>query len=121
RAMSARRAPCGWTAWRRPTAASRSPTTGRSTAWNSTGRAAHEADRGARSAIQRAQHAVAAAVEHVGVDLGRRHILVAEQLLDRADIAARFQQVGGERVAKGVARRRLGDAGLQSRYPHRAL
>lgn len=39
--------------------------------------------------VQRAQHAVATAVENVGVDLGRGDVLVAEQLLDGASTVNR--------------------------------
>ena len=36
----------------------------------------------------------------VGIDLGGRDVGVTEQLLDTAKLLARFQQMGGERVAK---------------------
>jgi len=37
-----------------------------------------------------------AAVEHMGVDHGGAHILMAQQLLDGADVLAPLQQVGGK-------------------------
>ena len=36
----------------------------------------------------------AAAVQHVGVDLGRSNVLVAEQFLHRPDVVAVLKQVG---------------------------
>ena len=45
-----------------------------------------------------------------GVDLGRRQRGVAEQLLDRAQIAAARQQVGGEGMAQRVRRGAVGQA-----------
>lgn len=38
----------------------------------------------------------------MGVDLRRANVGVAEQLLDRAQITGRFQQVAGERMAQHV-------------------
>src|SRR5690606_1490975 len=71
--------------------------------------------------IQRAADVVAAAVEDVGVDLGGGDVLVAEQLLDGAQVVAVLEQVGGERVAQGVAGGRLGDARAAHRRLHRPL
>src|SRR5690606_41652080 len=45
--------------------------------------------------IQRAADSVAAAVEDVGIDLGSGDVLVAEQLLDGAQVVAVLVQVGG--------------------------
>src|SRR5829696_5070437 len=42
---------------------------------------------------------------HVGVDLGGRQVLVAEQLLDAPDVGPGVQHVRGERVPQGVRRR----------------
>ena len=52
--------------------------------------------------IERAAHATPAAIEHVGVDHRGFHIGMAEQLLHGADVVARLQQVGGERMAQHV-------------------
>ena len=49
-------------------------------------------------AVGRGLDAGGAAVQDVGVDHRRGEILVAEQLLDRADVAAGFEQVRGEGV-----------------------
>ena len=38
-------------------------------------------------------------IEHMGTNHGRRNIGMAEQLLDRANVLAPFQQVSGEAVA----------------------
>jgi hypothetical protein len=51
-----------------------------------------------------------AAVEDVGVDLGGLEVAVAEEFLDSADVVARLEEMGGEAVAKGVARSGLGEA-----------
>ena len=62
--------------------------------------------------VDRAADAVAALVEHMGVDHGRAHVFVTQKLLDGANVVARFEQVGSEGVAEGVAADALGDAGL---------
>src|SRR5690606_22704049 len=72
-------------------------------------------------AIQRAADAVAAAVEDVGIDLRGGDILVAQQLLDGANVVALLQQVGGEGMAQGVAGRRLGDPRAAHGRLHRPL
>ena len=53
-----------------------------------------------------------AAGEHVGVELGGGHVLVAEQFLHRADVGAGLEQVGGKAMAQRVRSQRLVDAGL---------
>ena len=45
---------------------------------------------------------------HVGVDLRRRDVGVAEQQLHHAQVGAVVDQVGGEGVAQYVRRDRLG-------------
>ena len=45
-------------------------------------------------------------VDHLGAD-----VLVTEELLDRADVVAGFQEVSREGVAEGVGRDVLGDSG----------
>ena len=47
---------------------------------------------------------VQALVQHMGVDLGRGHVGMAEQRLDHAQVGAARQQVRGEGVAQGVRR-----------------
>jgi hypothetical protein len=56
-------------------------------------------------------------IGYVGVDLGRRHVGVAQHLLDGAQVGAALQQVRRERVAEevgvhtiGVEARPLGEA-----------
>src|SRR5690606_20261441 len=73
------------------------------------------------SAVERTQHATRATIQHMRIDLRRRHILVAEQLLDRANVVARFKQVGSEAVAQGMRRDRLCQAGALRRAFYRAL
>ena len=53
-------------------------------------------------AVEWAAYAKAAAIEDVGVDHGRAHIAMAEQLLDGADVVAVFQHVGSEGMPHGV-------------------
>jgi hypothetical protein len=53
--------------------------------------------------VSRAAHSVSAVPQDVGVDHGRRDVAVAEELLDRSDVVAAFEEVGGERVPEGVA------------------
>ena len=47
----------------------------------------------------------------MGVDHRRGHVLVAEQLLDGADVVARLRQVRREGVAERVATHMLDNAG----------
>lgn len=65
-------------------------------------RAAAHAPSGVSQQVRRAAHAVAAAVEHVGVDHGGLDVVVAEELLDSPDVIAVGEQVGGERSAESV-------------------
>ena len=46
-------------------------------------------------------------VGDVGVDLGGRHVLMPQQLLDASEVGAVRQQVGGVGVAQGVGRHLL--------------
>lgn len=46
--------------------------------------------------IQRTAHRETGAVQDVSIDLSGRHLLVAEQFLNRADIRAAFEQVRGK-------------------------
>src|ERR1035438_9803638 len=48
---------------------------------------------------------------HMRVNLCGRNIFVPQQLLNRADVVARFKEMGGKTVTQAVARRRLGDPG----------
>src|SRR5688500_17448856 len=43
-------------------------------------------------------------LKHVGVDLGRRYVGMAEQLLDRSEIGAVLQQMAGKGMAQHVRR-----------------
>jgi hypothetical protein len=46
----------------------------------------------------------------MGIDLGGLEVTMAEEFLDSADVVAGFEEMGGEAVAKGVARSGLGEA-----------
>lgn len=48
------------------------------------------------SAIKRTEHALAATVQDMRINLGRSHIIVAEQFLYGTDVVSLFQQMGGE-------------------------
>jgi hypothetical protein len=54
-------------------------------------------------------------LQDVGVDHGGGHIVVPEQLLNRADVGAAFQQVGGEEVSKGMGADLFRQTGTASR------
>src|SRR5262249_37368825 len=56
-----------------------------------------------------------------GVALGGGERGVAQQLLDRAQVGAGAQQVGGERVAQRVGRRALGEAKPAAQARHQPL
>jgi len=55
------------------------------------------------------------------VDLGRRHVTVAQQFLHSADVVACLQQMCREGVAESVRRDRLLDTGLSSRVANLTL
>ena len=55
-----------------------------------------------RQRMQVAHHALQPLVEHVGVDLRRRDVGMAEQLLHDAQVGAVLQEVAGEGVAQHV-------------------
>jgi len=55
------------------------------------------------------------------VDLRRGHVLVAQQLLHRADVVTRLDQVRREGVPQRVGRGRFVDTGAAHRSLHRAL
>ena len=53
--------------------------------------------------VSRAGHAKGAAIEHVRIDHGGLEIGVAQELLDRANVLAPLQQMGGKRMPQAVA------------------
>jgi len=61
------------------------------------------------------------ALEHMGVDHSGTDILVAEQFLDGANVAAVLEEVGGEGVSEGVATDAFFDACFLSSHFDRAL
>ena len=54
-----------------------------------------------------AAHAAWASVDHMLVDHRGAHVLVAQKLLDGANVLPPFQQMGGKEMADGVAARSL--------------
>ena len=75
----------------------------------------------AEHAVGGAAHGGRATVDDVGVDHRRGNIAVAQKLLNGADVVPVFEQVGRERVPKGVALGVLEDPGTTHRILHRAL
>ncbi len=71
--------------------------------------------------IRGASDRTRAPVEDMRVDHGRTDVVVAQELLDRPDVMAIVQQVGGEGVTQGVAAHALGDASAEGSGPDRAL
>jgi hypothetical protein len=62
--------------------------------------------------IQRAAHRQAAALQDVGVDHRRPHVLVPQQFLDGPDVVPGLEQVGGKGVPQGVRGHALWEARL---------
>jgi hypothetical protein len=75
----------------------------------------------AEEPVQRASDGGGAAVQDMRVDHGRGDVLMAEQLLDRADVVAVFEKVRRERVAERMAAGVLRDAGGAQSASYRAL
>ena len=75
----------------------------------------------AEQSVNRAPDCGGAAVQDVGVGLGRADVAVHEQFLDRPDVAAILQQVCRERMAKGVGRGALGHTRAADRLLHDTL
>lgn len=76
-----------------------------------------------RVLVQRASYGEAAAafVENVSVDHRGAYVIVAEEFLNRADVAAVLEKVSREAVPEGVASRRFVDAGSQDCLSDRLL
>ena len=57
----------------------------------------------------------------MGIDHRRPDVLMPEQRLDRAEVVACLQKVGGETVTEGVRRDALGELCLSDRFVQRIL
>jgi len=68
-----------------------------------------------------AAHAQGASVQHMRVDHGGAHILMAQQLLNRTDVLAPFQKVRCKGVAKGMAAGSFAHASISHRLFHGSL
>ena len=55
--------------------------------------------------VHRASHSPSSAVQDMGVDHRGAHVGVSQQFLNRADVVAIFQQMGGKGMAQGVRAR----------------
>ena len=62
-----------------------------------------------------------APVEDMRVNHGGTDVMVAQEFLDRPDVVALLQRVGGKRVTEGVAAHALGDACAEGGCSYRAL
>ena len=60
-------------------------------------------------------------IEDVGVDHSGADVVMAEELLDGANVVTRLEQVGREAVTKAVAGCALGDAGFEQSGVERSL
>ena len=67
--------------------------------------------------VERAADAERTGLEDVGVDHRRAHVIVAEQLLDGADIVAGLEEVGREAMAQRVATGGLEDSAPRTAPP----
>ena len=54
-------------------------------------------------------------IQDVGIDHGRGHVAVPQQLRDRPDVVAVLEQVRRERVSQGAGARALGEPGVSDR------
>jgi len=66
-------------------------------------------------AVQRTEHPMAAAIQHMGINHGGGDIGVTQELLDGADVVAAFQQMGGKAVTQGMTVDPLTDRGRHGR------
>jgi hypothetical protein len=57
----------------------------------------------------------------VRIDHRRGHVTVAKELLDRADVMAALEEMGGERMSEGMTRDPLLQASLTAGTLYRAL
>jgi hypothetical protein len=65
--------------------------------------------------VQWTAHGHSTALQNVGVDHGRAHVLVPQKFLHGADIVAVLQEVGSEGMTEGVASDAFLQAGLCQR------
>lgn len=71
--------------------------------------------------IERAGHPAPAFVQYMGINHRRRHILVAQQFLHRADIVPTCQQMRGKRMTKRMRRCGFDDSRIAHRLADGAL
>src|SRR5450755_788992 len=77
--------------------------------WRLCGNSPDPADTGSHP-IERTAHAPSPFVEYVGVDHGRSHVGMTQELLHGSDVVPGLQQVSRERVTQHVRRARLVDS-----------
>ena len=66
-------------------------------------------------------HFLEMGVGHVGIDLGSGDIAMPQHRLDRAQVSAVHQQIGGKGMAQSVRGDMLGDAGCLSIFTDNSL
>ena len=71
--------------------------------------------------VQGALHGSPTTIEDMGIDHGRRNILMSEEFLNGADIVACFQQMSGEAMAEGMTTDGLVGLGSQDCLMDRLL
>ena len=81
----------------------------------------HKGSAGGSERIHRAHHALRPAIQHMRIDHRRLHLGVSKQLLHRADILARLQQVCRKTVPETMRREPDGQPRLSYRRSHGPL
>ncbi len=64
-----------------------------------------------RGFVERTPNAETGFVQNMRIDHRRGNILVSQEFLDRPDVVAAFEQMGGKAMTESVTTGRLGDAG----------
>ena len=72
-------------------------------------------------AVERAPDVEAGLLDDVQVDHGRPNVAVTHDVLERADVAAAAERLGGKGMAEGVTRRALRDAAAADGLFHLTL
>jgi hypothetical protein len=63
----------------------------------------------------------AASIQDVRVDHGRSHVSVPQELLNRKDVVAIFQQMSGKRMSQRMTARRFSNSCSEASLLHRLL
>lgn len=71
--------------------------------------------------VQRTPDSLRSPIQHMGVDHGCSYVLMAQQLLDRANVIAIFEQMSRKGMPEGVRRHSLGQSSTTSSGPNGSL